>query len=148
MSGRTIWSALALALLAALAPTARGGDDGPNTPPSVAMGVGTWNGKTALYATVTDVDGASDLKGIGFDFLMDDGSTYKNPLAILLYFTFRKGLAWETVSDGKRIWFTKLPGNCASVKAVGTDSDLAVGSAVHTVPAEVRAGNPKFGVKR
>jgi hypothetical protein len=148
MNGRTIGSALALAGLAAFAPLANGFDDVPNTPPSVTMGVGTWNGKTALYATVTDADGASDLKGIGFDFLMDDGTTYRNPLAIMLYFTFRKGIAWETVGDGKRVWFTKLPGNCASLKAVGTDSELAIGSAVHAVPAEVRAGNPKFGVKR
>lgn len=148
MAGCKLGSIALFAGLALLGPTASAFDDVPNVPPTVSMAEGTVNGKPALCATITDADGEGDLLGYGFEYTMDDGTIYKNPLLITIYFIVKRGLTVTSVTDGKQICFTKLPGNCKSVRVIGTDSEFQVGSGSATVPAAVRAGNPKFGVKR
>src|SRR5688572_29686687 len=147
MVGRKLVLAAALSSLALLGSSALGGNCS-SAPPAIVMYEGTVNGKPALCVELTDPDGAADLLGYGFDYVLSDGTVYSKPLAIFLWVYGKKGLASSSVTNGKLLCFTKLPGNVVALKARGTDKAFNVATTVGNVPPSITAGNPTFGVKR
>lgn len=148
MIGSRILAAATPIGLGSIGAVARGDDDPPNLPPTVAISEGTSGGKPALCVDVVDPDGAGDLLGFGYEYTLDTGAVFGNPLAITLWVVGKKGLTASDITGGKRICFTKLPGNVASIKVTATDRDLQQVGASAAVPSSLTAGNPKFGVVR
>jgi len=149
MLGRKVVFAAALVGVALLGSSALGGNGSCSAaPPSISIYEGTVNGKPALCVELTDPDGAADLLGYGFDYVLSDGTVYSRPLAITLWVYGKKGMVSSSVTNGKLLCFTKLPGNVVALKAKGTDRAFNVATAVANVPSSITAGNPTFGVKR
>lgn len=146
--GTKILAGAALFGLALLGASARGDDDGPGSPPAVSSFESTVGGKPALCFDVVDADGAGDLLGYGYQYTLADGSVFGNPLAITLWVVGKQGLVASDLADGKRVCFTKLPGNVVSVQVTATDRELHTASASASAPASLTAGHPTFGVPK
>lgn len=146
MIGRKILSAATLLGLATLGAAAKGDSGAENSPPSVTLSETTVGGKPALCVDVVDPDGAADLLSFGFEYTLDTGIVYKNTLAITLWVYGKKGMSSSDIEDGKRVCFTKLPGNVVSLKVTAMDFDWHQVIASAAVPSSITAGQPKFGV--
>ncbi len=148
MIGQKILAAATLIGLGSLGAAARGDEGAPNLPPTVSISEGTSGGKPALCVDIVDPDGAGDLLGFSYEYTLDTGVVYANPLGITLWVVGKKGLAASDISGGKRVCFTKLPANVKTLKVTATDSEFQQVSAAATVPSSITAGNPKFGIVR
>lgn len=146
MIGRKLLSLATLVGLGSIGAAARGDDGTPNAPPTISIVQGTSGGKPALCVSVVDPDGAEDLLGLGYEYTLDNGQIFGNPLSITLWVAGKKGMTATNIEGGKQICFTKLPGNVVSLKVTATDSEFQQVSASGAVPTTITAGNPKFGV--
>lgn len=145
MTGKWILSAATTLGLLGLGAAARGDDEVPNSPPSITATTTTVNGKAAIAFEITDPDGGADLLGYSYEYTLDGTLIYKNPLQITLWVVGKKGLSASDITNGKRLVFTKLPGNATKLKVTATDSELHQVSTEIAVPSAVAAGNPRFG---
>lgn len=145
MNGKLVLSAVTTLGLLGLGAAARGDDEAPNSPPTVSATTTTVNGKAAVCFEIVDPDGASDLLGYSYEYTVDGTLIYKNPLQITLWVVAKKGLTASNITNGKKLVFTKLPGNATKLKVTATDSEFHQVSAEIAVPSAVAAGNPRFG---
>lgn len=148
MHGMKLLSAALVAGLAVWGASARAGSSCANTPPAVAFSTGSYNGLPALLCDITDADGAADLLGQGYTWIMSDGKAYPNLLQLTLVLNAKKKIATSTLPNGKRIAFTQLPGDLREVRVTATDKRFQMTTASATVPPEVSAGQPPFVKKK
>lgn len=117
----------------------RGDAASSNSPPTITFVHDTAGGMPALSIDVVDPDGAGDILGIGYSYVLDDGSTYQHGTSLTLYMIAKHHLTVSDVPNGKHVSFTQVPNGIAKITAVVIDKCMHTYSATGDVPSDVKS---------
>ena len=146
-ASKVLGMAAVLGLVAVAMPSDSVGADDGGLPPTITSGTTTNpSGVAGVYFDVVDPDGAADITGISYGYLMANGTAHANPLQITLYMIKNKLITVSDITNGKRVTLYNPPKDVAKIKTTAFDSEFM--SASLTVDAPPRPATPPKPPKR
>jgi hypothetical protein len=120
----------------------RGGAAAGNSPPTITFVHDSAGGLPAISADVVDPDGASDILGIGYTYVLDDGSNYLQSTQLTFFMVGKHRLSVHDVQNGKHVSFTQVPNGISKITFTVIDKCLHTYVATVDVPADVKSNSP------